>query len=167
MAKDVTRRRKGGNSQNTDFGAYVSFSGVDHVTGELTKHSEDGVHFQYFRYGSLYKQFFPAERIIACVGALGSKESMLWFKTDKKTLWDTGKRDRPLPINDPKPYGSHLMRTSSPDFSIILLSPMVTTIIGKTTDGTSGRGRKKKGVSGEKKEGKKKKSDGEKGKDWA
>lgn len=137
--------RKSSNNKGTELGAFITFPGVDSVTGELIKHSENGVNFEYLRYGSRYKQFFPAEQIVALVGTIGSKESMLWFRTDRKTLWNTGKRDRPLPIEEPKQYGNHLIRSSSPDFSVILMDPKFTTIIGKSTEGGSGRGRKKNG----------------------
>lgn len=169
----MARTAKGDNSRKaTGLEAWVLFPGVDNVEGRILNHNKNGVEFEYFRYGSRYRQFFPAKKIVACLGSPGSKECMLWFRTDTKGLWDKGKRDRPVPITEPEVYGDNLIKSSSPDFSLILLSPEFTTIIGKTTGETGrGRGRKPKpGKEDEVKEkrdprersGKRKKDQGEK-----
>ena len=137
------KRGKGDNSAKTAFLAHVSFPGVDSVAGTLIKHTKAGVLFEYTRYGSAYQQYFPARSIIACIGSPSSKESMIWFKTNAKTLWATGKRDRPINLSEaPEEFGEHLMIASSPDFPVVLINQANVEFTNKTTGG--GRGRKKR-----------------------
>jgi len=145
MAKSPSKRD---NARGSELEAMVAFPGVEHLTGTIVRHDEHGVQFQYYRYGSRYTQVFPASQIITCLGTVGSDECELWYRTGAKTLFDKGKRDRGIPISEPKQYGSHLLRASSPDYSVILLDPTLTTIIGKST-GDTGRGKRKKASGGE------------------
>ena len=135
---DNARARKGEGLE-----AFVSFPGIDTTEGTIISHDKTGVNFEYNRYGSRYQQFFPARRIIACLGSVGSNNCQIWFRTNQKTLWSTGRRDRPVPISEPEQYGDFLIKSSSPDFGVILLAQEHTTVVGKTT-GESRRGRKKK-----------------------
>jgi hypothetical protein len=140
----MAKATRGDNARKgTGLDAYISFPGVDTVEGTLVNHDKNGVTFEYNRYGSRFTQYFPAKRIIACLGSVGSNESQLWFRTNQKSLWTTGRRDRPVPIAEPESYGDHLLKSSSPDFGVILLAQEHTSIIGKTV-GETGRGRKKK-----------------------
>lgn len=155
MAKGTRRKRTKSNAGPTELEAYVTFPGVDHLEGEIIKHSKDNVEFSYMRYGSRYRQVIPAQQIIACYGTLGSKECHVWYRTDAQTLFTTGKRDRGIGIDNPTPYGEHLIRGASSDAGIILLNPNCIRMVSKTTEGNRGR-RKGSGKSEGKSEGKSK-----------
>jgi len=143
MARMATKKKGNNTRKGTGLEAQAIYPGVDMVEGSVINYDKSGVNFEYFRYGSRYRQFFPARRIITCLGTTGSKECMLWYSTAAKSLWDRGKRDRAIPISEPEVYGDHLIKSSSPDFGIILLNPEFTTIVGKST-GETGRGRGRK-----------------------
>jgi hypothetical protein len=143
MAKREKKRGRGDNSRTPVFEAHVSFPGVDTVVGTLVAHNKTGVTFEYTRYGSSYQQFFPARQIIACIGSATSKESMLWFRTNAKNLWSTGKRNRPIILSTaPEEFGEHLLMAQSPDFPVVLMNQGCVEFTQKTTGG--GRGRKKR-----------------------